>query len=71
MQQAGANNYSFVTSGYKLTDKELDKSCSAAIIIEEKTDLIICASVGLLTYTMAAILIMAIVVGMAYLFCGN
>jgi len=53
MHQAGATKFSFVTSGYMLTDQEIDTICQAAAIIQEKTDLLLCASLGMLTGPMA------------------
>ncbi len=49
MHKAGATKYSMVTSGYMLTDKDIETICRAATIIKEKTDLTICASLGMLT----------------------
>jgi biotin synthase len=48
MAAAGATNYSVVTSGTCLTDQELDTVCAVARRLKEKTDLTLCASVGLL-----------------------
>lgn len=48
MAEAGATNYSVVTSGTCLTDQELDTVCGVARRLKEKTDLTLCASVGLL-----------------------
>lgn len=48
MAEAGATNYSVVTSGTTLTDEEIDVVCSVARRLKEKTDLTLCASVGLL-----------------------
>jgi len=53
MQQAGATKYSMVTSGFSPTPKNLDILCGAASTIYEKTDLKICASLGVLTEPMA------------------
>lgn len=49
MDKAGAVKYSMVTSGYALTDKEIETITRAATSIREKTDLDICASLGMLT----------------------
>lgn len=46
--EAGATNYSVVTSGTSLTDQEIDIVCGVARSLKEKTDLTLCASVGLL-----------------------
>ncbi len=53
MQEAGATQYSMVTSGFALTQKELNTVSEAAVIIKKKTDLNICASLGTLTEPMA------------------
>ena len=53
MHEAGATKYSMVTSGYMLTNKDIETICRAAAIIKEKTDLTICASLGMLTESMA------------------
>jgi biotin synthase len=49
MAAAGATNYSMVTSGTHLTDAEIDTVCRVARKLKRKTDLTLCASVGLLT----------------------
>jgi biotin synthase len=49
MQAGGATHYSMVTSGFALTDEELDRICRAAETIGKQTDLDICASLGVLT----------------------
>jgi biotin synthase len=46
---AGANNYSMVTSGTTLGDGEIDTVCRAAEILRGKSDLRVCASLGMLT----------------------
>lgn len=48
-RKAGANHYSMVTSGLKLTETELATVCRAARRIVEETDLHVCSSVGTLT----------------------
>ena len=53
MYEAGATKYSMVTSGYMLTDEEIETVSRAAAIIKKKTDLMICASLGMLTEPMA------------------
>jgi biotin synthase len=54
MAMAGATNYSIVTSGTALTDKQIDTVCRVARRLKKKTDLTLCASVGLLTNEGAA-----------------
>ena len=49
MAAAGATNYSVVTSGTSLTESEIDTVCRVARRLKQKTDLNLCASVGLLT----------------------
>jgi len=49
MSTAGATQYSFVTSGYEVTDDDIEKICDAAKVIQDKTDLKLCASLGMLT----------------------
>ncbi|MCP4680774.1 MAG: biotin synthase BioB [Desulfobacterales bacterium] len=53
MQEAGATKYSIVTSGFMLTEKELDVITSSVETINRKTDLSVCASVGVLNETIA------------------
>ncbi|MDO9529448.1 MAG: biotin synthase BioB [Syntrophales bacterium] len=53
MYEAGATKYSMVTSGTMLTDEEIKTISRAASNIKEKTDLMICASLGMLTEPMA------------------
>lgn len=53
MQEAGATNYSMVTSGFALKEKEVETICNAAAAIRRKTDMSVCASLGGLTDTMA------------------
>ena len=53
MYKAGATKYSMVTSGYMLTDKEIETISSAAATIKSKTGLTVCASLGMLTEPMA------------------
>jgi biotin synthase len=53
MYKEGARRFSMVTSGYMLTDKEIDIISSAASNITKKTDLTVCASLGILTEPMA------------------
>jgi len=48
MASMGANKFSFVTSGKKLSKKEIDTICEAAFLLREKTELKLCASLGLL-----------------------
>lgn len=53
LQARGATRYSMVTSGYMLTDKELDVVLSSAAAIAKETSLTVCASLGMLTEAMA------------------
>ena len=46
MKQAGATQYSMVTSGFGLGEKDLDTISKTARTIKERTDLNICASLG-------------------------
>ncbi len=48
MAEAGATNYSVVTSGTSLTAAEIDTVCEAARTLKNRTDLTLCASVGML-----------------------
>ncbi len=49
MDTAGAAHFSMVTSGYRLSDDEIDIVCAAAREIKQKTRLTVCCSVGMLT----------------------
>lgn len=53
MEKAGATRYSIVTSGYALTPEETDRVCRAAAAIRSKTNLRVCASLGMLTESRA------------------
>src|SRR5271157_5775597 len=53
LESGGATRYSMVTSGYMLTDKELEIICRSAAAIARETDLTVCASLGMLTEVMA------------------
>jgi len=53
MYEEGAKRFSMVTSGYMLTDDEIDTISSAAANIIMKTGLTVCASLGILTAPMA------------------
>ncbi len=48
MHEKGATHFSIVTSGYGLTDSDIDRVCAAVVKIKSKTDLIICGSLGML-----------------------
>ena len=48
MAAAGATNYSVVTSGTSLTEADVDTVCRVARSLKAKTNLTLCASVGLL-----------------------
>jgi biotin synthase len=52
-QKAGATNYSMVTSGHRLSDKDMERVCKVAEKIVKETDLTVCASLGALTGDMA------------------
>ncbi len=54
MQDAGATKYSIVTSGFMLTDNELDIVLDTTEKIRKETNLAICASLGALTKSMAS-----------------
>ena len=49
MWEAGASKYSMVTSGYMVTDEEIETIARAAATIKKETGLAICASLGMLT----------------------
>jgi len=53
LERGGATRYSIVTSGYMLTDEELDIICRSAAAIARETGLTVCASLGMLTETTA------------------
>ncbi|MBF0450590.1 MAG: biotin synthase BioB [Candidatus Magnetomorum sp.] len=53
LSDAGATRFSIVTSGFMLNHQEMDTICKAVTAIHEKTDLIICTSIGTLTPSMA------------------
>ena len=53
MQEAGATNFSMVTSGFMLDDKEIETVTNAASAIKNKTDLTICGSLGGLSEPLA------------------
>jgi len=44
MREAGATNYSPVTSGHSLTEDEMDRVNRVAATLESRTDLKMCAS---------------------------
>jgi|SRR6056297_30353 len=48
MDQAGATNFSMVTSGYALNESEIETICAAASEIRKKTGLTVCCSPGML-----------------------
>ena len=56
MESAGADKYSIVTSGFSLSDKELETIVETAAKIDKKTDLLVCASLGKLTESTAELL---------------
>lgn len=47
--EGGATEYSMVTSGYALTDREMETIVRAAVMIRQETPLAICSSLGVLT----------------------
>jgi biotin synthase len=49
MHKAGATKYSMVTSGYTLSNHEIENICRAASLIKSKTALSVCASLGVLS----------------------
>lgn len=49
LHASGANEFSMVTSGFALTDQELETIGRAAGMIKEKTGLKLCSSLGVLT----------------------
>jgi biotin synthase len=53
MREAGATKYSPVTSGYALTEDEMDRITRVAASITSTTDLKVCASLGMLTESAA------------------
>ena len=53
-EKGGATRYSMVTSGYMLTDEELDVISRSAAAIAKETRLTVCASLGILNEAMAA-----------------
>lgn len=48
MEKNGATHFSFVTSGYKLSQTEIDTICRCAEEIKKKGRLTLCASIGML-----------------------
>ena len=49
MKKAGILRFSIVTSGKRMTDKEVEKICESYRMIHEKSGISLCASMGLLT----------------------
>lgn len=47
MDDARITNFSMVTSGYRLTDAEIDSICEAAAAIKARTELTVCCSIGM------------------------
>lgn len=54
MSEAGASRYSMVTSGYMVTDKDMDTICAATERIRTETGMEVCGSLGMLTKERAA-----------------
>ncbi len=48
-QEQGVNRFSLVTSGRRLTKQELEQICEIVFYIKERTNINICASLGLLS----------------------
>ncbi len=48
MDRVGATHFSMVTSGYTLTDREIDRICETAFEIKNRTQLKVCCSLGML-----------------------
>jgi biotin synthase len=53
MDKIGATHFSMVTSGYNLSDDEINVVCETAIEIKQKTRLTVCGSLGMLTHDQA------------------
>lgn len=53
LKKEGATRYSMVTSGLRLTEKEIDAICRSAEAIVAKTNLTVCTSLGMLTASRA------------------
>jgi biotin synthase len=53
LKKEGATRYSMVTSGLRLTEKEIDAICRSAEAIVAKTNLTVCTSLGTLTASRA------------------
>jgi biotin synthase len=53
LADSGASRFSIVTSGFMLNQQEIDIICKAVTKIKERTDLILCTSIGTLTPSMA------------------
>jgi len=53
MKAAGAQKFSFVTSGHMLTKGEVDRICRAALRIRSDVGISVCGSLGMLTPEMA------------------
>lgn len=56
LRQSGAERYGIVTSGTRLTVRELDTLCEAAVRIRRETGIALCGSLGQLTPDAAACL---------------
>lgn len=48
MDDAGVTHYSMVTSGFRLTDAEIDTLCEVAAEVRQRTGLTVCCSIGVL-----------------------
>ncbi len=54
MKKAGATRFSMVTSGFMLTDDDMDTICGAAETISQEGNITVCGSLGMLDETEAA-----------------
>lgn len=48
MADAGATHFSMVTSGFKLSESEIDTICETAAGLKQRTGLILCCSIGVI-----------------------
>ncbi len=53
MDRVHATHFSMVTSGYRLTDREIDRICETAFEIKSQTQLKVCCSLGMLNLNQA------------------
>lgn len=57
MADAGATNFSMVTSGFQLTDAEIETICETAAEIKERTGMVLCSSIGVIDAKRAEMLV--------------